>query len=67
MPKAIQTDFIFHTLPTVSRGKGFYVFYASGKRYLDGSRGLDLFSLGHPHPEVNDAIKQRLVQIANNY
>ena len=54
-------------LPKVSHGEGCYVFDASGKRYIDGSGGPAVFSLGHAHPEVNEAIKIQLDRIAHGY
>ena len=38
-----------------------------GRRYLDGSGGPAVFSLGHAHPEVNDAIERQLRRIAHGY
>lgn len=67
MVKAAHTSFVSNTLPKVSHGQGCYVFDSSGKRYIDGSGGPAVFSLGHSHPEVNDAIKQQLDRIAHGY
>lgn len=67
MAKAAPTSFVSNTLPRVSHGQGCYVFDSSGKRYIDGSGGPAVFSLGHSHPEVNDAIKQQLDRIAHGY
>ncbi|MCH7822663.1 MAG: aspartate aminotransferase family protein [Proteobacteria bacterium] len=67
MPNPTQTDFISDTLPTVSHGEGCYVFDTSGKRYIDGSGGPALFSLGYAHPEVNAAIKEQLDRVAHAY
>ena len=67
MAKAYQTDFVSNLLPTVSHGKGCYVFDISGKQYIDGSGGPAVFALGHSHPEVNEAIKQQLDRIAHGY
>ena len=54
-------------LPKVSHGEGCYVVDTSGKRYIDGSGGPAVFSLGHCHPEINDAIKCQLEKIALGY
>lgn len=54
-------------LPKVSYGEGSYVFDSTGKRYIDGSGGPAVYSLGHAHPEVNEAIKQQLDRIAHGY
>jgi len=67
MAKAILTGSISNTLPKVSHGQGCHVFDSTGKRYIDGSGGPAVFSLGHSHPEVNEAIKQQLDQIAHGY
>jgi len=67
MAKAVHASFVSDSLPKVSHGQACYVFDSSGKRYLDGSGGPAVFSLGHSHPEVNDAIKQQLDQIAHGY
>ena len=44
-------------LPKVDYGQGCYIFDTDGKRYIDGSAGPAVYSLGHAHPEVNEAIK----------
>lgn len=67
MVKAAHTSIVSNTLPKVSHGQGCYVFDSSGKRYIDGSGGPAVFSLGHSHPEVNAAIKQQLDRIAHGY
>ena len=54
-------------LPRVARGEGSYVIDTDGKRYLDGSGGPAVFSLGHGHPEVNAAIARQLEDIAYGY
>lgn len=67
MASAYQNNLVSNLLPTVSHGAGSYVFDKTGKRYIDGSGGPAVFSLGHSHPEVNDAIKQQLDLIAHGY
>lgn len=67
MTKAKTTNIGSNALPKVSHGQGCYVFDSTGKRYIDGSGGPAVFSLGHSHPEVNAAIKQQLDQIAHGY
>jgi adenosylmethionine-8-amino-7-oxononanoate aminotransferase len=54
-------------LPRIVRGRGSYVFDESGKRYLDGSGGPAVFSVGHGHPEVNAAICAQLEDFAHGY
>jgi adenosylmethionine-8-amino-7-oxononanoate aminotransferase len=60
-------DRLFTGLPKVSHGEGCYVIDAQGKKYIDGSGGPAVFSLGHSHPEVNRAIKDQLDRIAHGY
>ena len=67
MAKTAHASFVSNTLPKVSHGQGCYVFDSTGKRYIDGSGGPAVFSLGHSHPEVNDAIKEQLDRIAHGY
>jgi adenosylmethionine-8-amino-7-oxononanoate aminotransferase len=54
-------------LPKVAYGQGCYLFDTDGKRYIDGSGGPAVFSLGHAHPEVNAAIKDQLDRVAHGY
>ena len=62
-----MSGFGIDRLPRVVRGEGSYLFDAAGKRYLDGSGGPAVFSLGHGHPEVNAAIKAQLDDFAHGY
>src|SRR5215470_14130637 len=63
----IATWEVQQQLPKVSHGQGCYVIDTAGKRYIDGSGGPAVFSLGHAHPEVNAAIKDQLDRIAHGY
>jgi adenosylmethionine-8-amino-7-oxononanoate aminotransferase len=54
-------------LPRIAHGRGSYLFDTSGKRYLDGSGGPAIFSLGHAHPEINAAIVRQLDAVAYGY
>lgn len=54
-------------LPKVSHGRGCEVFDETGRRHLDGSGGPALFSLGHAHPEVVEAITRQLSRIQFGY
>jgi adenosylmethionine-8-amino-7-oxononanoate aminotransferase len=55
------------TLPKVSHGRGCEVFDTEGRRYLDGSGGPALFSLGYSHPDVTEAIRAQLERIQYGY
>jgi len=61
------SGFGIEKLPRIVRGEGSYLFDTTGKRYLDGSGGPAVFSLGHAHPEVNAAIVQQLSAVAHGY
>ncbi len=63
----MSSGFGVHKLPRIVRGQGSYVFDAAGKRYLDGSGGPAVFSLGHGHAGVNAAIAQQLNEVAFGY
>ncbi|MGO9423818.1 MAG: aspartate aminotransferase family protein, partial [Steroidobacteraceae bacterium] len=67
MAKVRGSGFGIHDLPRIARGAGSYVYDEAGKRYLDGSGGPAVFSLGHAHPEVNAAISRQLESIAYGY
>jgi adenosylmethionine-8-amino-7-oxononanoate aminotransferase len=67
--KKSDTDHIFYRspgafYPTVERGEGVYIYDASGKRYLDGSGGAVVVSIGHNVQEVRDAIISQAGKIA---
>ncbi len=52
------------------RGKGCYVFDASGKRYLDLIAGIGVNALGHAHPRILRIIREQaglLVHSSNLY
>lgn len=46
-------------LPVVTRAEGSYVWDAEGNRYLDGSAGAAVVSLGHAHPELVRALRDQ--------
>lgn len=51
-------------LPTVSSGRGVYLYDTNGKQYFDGSGGAAVTCLGHGDPDVTDAIKAQLDDVA---
>lgn len=51
-------------LPTVATGNGVYLYDTNGKRYLDGSGGAAVSCLGHGDPDVTNAIKAQLDNVA---
>ena len=50
--------------PRAVRGEGVYLYDEAGKQYLDGSGGAAVTCLGHGHPEVVEAIKAQVDQLA---
>jgi predicted acetylornithine/succinylornithine family transaminase len=55
---------------TLVRGKGSYVYDASGKRYLDLIAGIGVNALGHSHPKIVNAIRKQaglLIHASNLY
>jgi adenosylmethionine-8-amino-7-oxononanoate aminotransferase len=61
------SSFGVEDLPRMAYGRGSYVFDSAGKRYLDGSGGPAVYSVGHANVEVNAAIKAQLDDIAHAY
>src|SRR2546430_4194438 len=47
------------TLPSVARAEGSWVWDTAGRRYLDGSSGAVVVSLGHAHPEVLRTLREQ--------
>ncbi len=56
-----------NTLPKAVRGKGSYLWDATGKQYIDGSGGPAVYCLGHGNDEVNTAIFAQLQSLAHGY
>jgi adenosylmethionine-8-amino-7-oxononanoate aminotransferase len=54
-------------LPRISHGEGLWLHDVNGKAYLDASGGPSVFSLGHAHPEINEAIRRQLERVAHGY
>ncbi|MBW8637517.1 aspartate aminotransferase family protein [Hoeflea sp. WL0058] len=59
---------VFHRFPrndmaTAAGGEGPYIFDTSGKRYIDGSSGAAVSSLGHGHPRIAEAMKRQIDHI----
>lgn len=46
--------------PLLARGEGVYLYDSDGRRYLDGSGGAAVSSVGHAHPHVGDAIRRQI-------
>lgn len=53
--------------PRAAKGEGVYIFDDNGKRYLDGSSGAVVSSLGHGNRRVGEAIKRQVDAISFAY
>lgn len=53
-----------HTYPTAVAGDGPYLIDSAGKRYLDASGGAAVSCLGHSDPEVIEAVRHQIGQMA---
>ncbi|MGO3216261.1 MAG: aminotransferase class III-fold pyridoxal phosphate-dependent enzyme, partial [Halomonas sp.] len=51
---------IVGTLPHAASAQGVYITDTSGRRYLDGSGGAAVTSVGHAHPEVLTAMRAQI-------
>jgi adenosylmethionine-8-amino-7-oxononanoate aminotransferase len=51
-------------LPIIDRGEGIYLFDKSGKRYIDGSSGALVCSVGHGQDEIVDFIHKETKKVA---
>ena len=68
MPES-NNDHIFYRnpvkfYPTVARGEGVHVYDKSGKRYIDGSGGAVVVSIGHGVAEIREAVLRQASEIA---
>jgi adenosylmethionine-8-amino-7-oxononanoate aminotransferase len=52
------------TFPQIVRGEGVYLFDADGKRYLDGSSGALVASVGHGVREIADEVAAQMREVA---
>lgn len=50
--------------PVVARGEGVYIWDKEGNRYLDGSGGACVVSIGHGVKEIRDALLQQAERIS---
>ncbi|TWI59055.1 aspartate aminotransferase family protein [Halalkalibacter nanhaiisediminis] len=53
--------------PTVSHGQGIYIFDNKGKKYLDGSSGAVVASIGHAVPEIMNSMTEQAQHISFVY
>ena len=61
MKKKTNIDHVFYRnptkyYPTAERGEGIYIYDTEGKRYIDGSGGAVVVSIGHGVKEIQEAM-----------
>ena len=69
MESTTNQDHVFYRnpckyYPTASYGEGIYIYDQSGKRYIDGSGGAVVVSIGHGVEEIKEAMLQQADRIA---
>jgi len=55
------------TYPTVSHGKGIWLYDTSGKAYIDGTGGAMTASIGHAVPEIAAAVARQMESVSFSY
>ncbi len=63
----VFTRHLGKTLPTIQRGEGIYLVDENGKRYLDGSGGPAVVSIGHGVGEVIEAMTEQARKVCFPY
>jgi adenosylmethionine-8-amino-7-oxononanoate aminotransferase len=66
-PSALLKQNVDRSYPTVTHGRGVFLYDTEGRQYLDGSGGPMTASIGHGVPELADAISAQLAQVAFSY
>ncbi|MFE4352105.1 aspartate aminotransferase family protein [Peribacillus butanolivorans] len=56
-----------HNYPTVSHGKGIYLYDTDGKQYIDGSSGAVTASIGHGVLDVVEAMTEQASKVSFAY
>ena len=69
MKREPNEDHIFYRnprkfYPTVSHGQGIYLYDMDGKRYIDGSGGAAVVSIGHGVREIAEAMVRQAEKVS---
>lgn len=67
MPHPSANDITQGVLPKISHGRGVYLWDSDGQRYIDGSGGPAVFSVGHGDARVNEAVARQMAKVAYGY
>jgi adenosylmethionine-8-amino-7-oxononanoate aminotransferase len=65
----MRQDHVFYrnpckTYPVVDRAQGIFIWDIDGKRYIDGSGGASVISIGHGVPEIREAMLAQADRLA---
>jgi adenosylmethionine-8-amino-7-oxononanoate aminotransferase len=58
---------LYRDYPTISHGKGIYLYDTEGKKYLDGSSGAVTASIGHGVEEIIEAMTEQARKVSFAY
>jgi len=64
MSKVFRRRLSGWTYPEIVRGEGVYLYDRAGRRYLDGSSGAIVVTVGHGVPEIAEAIREQAARLA---
>ncbi|MEK6530192.1 MAG: aminotransferase class III-fold pyridoxal phosphate-dependent enzyme, partial [candidate division NC10 bacterium] len=64
MSKVFRRRLSGWTYPEIVRGEGVYLYDREGRRYLDGSSGAIVVTVGHGVPEIAEAIREQAGRLA---
>ncbi len=67
MPHPSANDITQGELPKISHGRGAHLWDTAGRRYIDGSGGPAVFSIGHGDARVNAAVAAQMERVAYGY
>lgn len=67
MTSALMKQTLNATYPTVSHGKGIWLYDTTGKAYIDGSGGAMTASIGHAVPEIAAAVARQMENVSFSY
>jgi len=59
------THHFYRRPPELVRGEGPWLFDAEERRYLDAFSGVSVLNVGHSHPEVVDAVRRQVGELAH--
>lgn len=67
MTSALMKQTLNASYPTISHGKGIWLYDTTGKAYIDGSGGAMTASIGHGVPEIAAAVARQMGSVSFTY